>query len=76
MRGAAGLSVIALATRRPLLLERRGGWGDTTVTLPEGSWVDRVSGRTFEGTVPVADVLEVLPTALLVSRRLINSVAL
>ncbi|MGS1092310.1 malto-oligosyltrehalose synthase [Corynebacterium sanguinis] len=76
VRGAAGLSVIALATRRPLLLERRGGWGDTTVTLPEGSWVDRVSGRTFEGTVPVADVLEVLPTALLVSRRLINSVAL
>ncbi|QPK82655.1 malto-oligosyltrehalose synthase [Corynebacterium qintianiae] len=76
VHGAAGLSVIALATRRPLLLERNGGWGNTTVTLPRGTWVDRMSGRTYEGTVPVADVLGVLPTALLVSSRLINSVAL
>lgn len=72
VRGASGLGIIALATRRPLSLERRGGWGETTVTLPEGTWVDRMSGLTFEGTVPVKDVLAVLPTALLVSSKLIS----
>lgn len=76
VRGAAGLTVIALATRGPLRLERRGGWGETTVTLPEGAWVDRMTGRTFEGTVRVAEVFSVLPTALLVSKRLIDSEAL
>lgn len=64
--GTAGLSVIALATRRPLALERNGGWGETTVTLPEGMWMDRMSGRNFSGTVRISDVFAVLPTALLV----------
>ncbi|WP_257202155.1 malto-oligosyltrehalose synthase [Corynebacterium cystitidis] len=68
--GAAGLSVIALAVRRPLLLEQNGGWRGTTVTLPEGQWRDRLTGRTYSGTVPVSEVLELLPTALLVSSRL------
>ena len=68
--GAKGLSVIALATRRPLALETAGGWGETTVQLPEGDWVDRLTGRTYSGVVPVADVLATLPTAMLVSARL------
>lgn len=66
-RGVSGLDVIALATRRPLLLEDRGGWGETTVTLPEGRWTDRLTGKAFEGTVAVREVLDLLPTALLVA---------
>ncbi len=69
-RGVSGLDVVTLATRRPLLLEDRGGWGDTTVTLPEGTWTDRLTGQTFTGTVLVRDVLDVLPTALLVADHL------
>lgn len=69
-RGDSGLEVVALATRRPLLLEDRGGWGETTVTLPEGVWTDRLTGKTFSKTVPVRDVLDVLPTALLVAEHL------
>ncbi|MCP1386686.1 malto-oligosyltrehalose synthase [Corynebacterium sp. TA-R-1] len=71
--GAKGLSVIALATRLPLELEARGGWGDTTVQLPDGEWTDRLTGRTFSGAVPVADVLATLPAALLVSASLTES---
>lgn len=63
--GAAGLQVIALATRRPLTLQRDGGWRETTVTLPEGTWVEELSGREFHGRVPAAEVFEFLPTALL-----------
>lgn len=73
--GDAGLGVIALATRHPLKLEQRGGWGDTTVTLPEGVWVDRLTGRSFEGDAPVAEILADLPAALLVAARLSASVA-
>lgn len=69
-------SVIALATRLPLSLEAAGGWGDTTVELPAGAWVDRLTRRTFEGTVPVADIFAVLPTALLVSEALTEAARL
>ncbi|MHA2789325.1 malto-oligosyltrehalose synthase [Corynebacterium sp. S7] len=68
--GTDGIAVIALATRRPLVLEANGGWRDTTVTLPKGDWVDRLTGKVFSGTVLVSEVLDLLPTALLVSRRL------
>ena len=64
--GAAGIGVITLATRRPLDLERAGGWQDTTVTLPDGTWTDRLTGRSYEETVPLAEVLRLFPTALLV----------
>ena len=67
---AAGPSVIALATRTPLALEERGGWGDTTVQLPEGEWTDRFTGRGFSGTVNASELFATLPTALLVSARL------
>ncbi|MEX3504409.1 malto-oligosyltrehalose synthase [Corynebacterium sp. LK2510] len=68
--GADGLAVIALATRFPLQLEERGGWGETTVTLPQGAWIDRLTGARFEGTVDAADVFATLPAALLVHERL------
>lgn len=65
---ATGIGVIALATRRPLILEDRGGWEGTTVTLPEGAWLERLTGRHFHGTVDVGDVLSQFPTAVLVKQ--------
>ena len=62
---ARGDHAIALATRLPLALETRGGWGETTVQLPDGTWRDRLTGRTFSGTAAVADVFAELPCALL-----------
>ena len=66
----SGLSVIACATRMPLRLAARGGWGETTVQLPAGQWTDCFSGRAFAGTVRVAELFNVLPTALLVAQQL------
>ncbi|GAA1946318.1 malto-oligosyltrehalose synthase [Microbacterium aquimaris] len=58
--------VIALATRLPIGLAARGGWGDTAVMLPEGTFVDVVTGRRVPGGVrPLADVLATYPVALL-----------
>ncbi|CAM3153915.1 malto-oligosyltrehalose synthase [Corynebacterium gottingense] len=67
-RGMQGedAQVIGLATREPLKLARTGGWGETTVDLPEGTWVERLSRREFRGTVQVADVFSALPVALFV----------
>lgn len=50
------LKVIALAVRRPIVLEESGGWDNTTITLPEGDWVERLTGRGFSGEV-AADLL-------------------
>ncbi|WP_080794143.1 malto-oligosyltrehalose synthase [Corynebacterium pacaense] len=60
------LNVVALATRRPLILRNNGGWDDTTITLPPGRWRDRLTGQTFTGMVPATDIFTALPTALLV----------
>jgi (1->4)-alpha-D-glucan 1-alpha-D-glucosylmutase len=61
--------VVALVTRAPHRLAAGGGWGDATVTLPEGEWRDELTGRVLTGgTVAVAGVLADLPVALLVSR--------
>jgi (1->4)-alpha-D-glucan 1-alpha-D-glucosylmutase len=59
--------VVTVATRLALALERLGGWGDHTVALPEGTWRDVLSGREVPGgLVPLAQLLEVSPVALLV----------
>jgi (1->4)-alpha-D-glucan 1-alpha-D-glucosylmutase len=55
-----------LATRWPVRLEAAGGWGATSISLPDGLWTDRLSGATWSGTVRLADVLSRLPVALLV----------
>ncbi|MDY6050080.1 MAG: malto-oligosyltrehalose synthase [Corynebacterium sp.] len=63
------VDIIALATRTPLKLAEEHGWQTTTLTLPEGTWSDVLTGRTYDssaGKVPVADLLDALPTALLV----------
>lgn len=71
-RDTAEIGMIAVATRKPLELARRGGWEDTTLTLPQGSWFERFTGREFHGTVPVGVLLEYLPTALLERREAVE----
>jgi len=62
-------SLVAVATRLPVELARRGGWGDTVLPLPGGSadWFDVVAGQAAEGCAPhLAEVLARYPVALLV----------
>ncbi|MCW2832159.1 MAG: maltooligosyl trehalose hydrolase, partial [Nocardioides sp.] len=56
---------ITVATRLPLGLAARGGWGDTSLVLPAGEWTDACSGRTFSGDAALSEVLGELPVALL-----------
>ncbi len=69
---------ITVATRLPHGLRTRHGWGDTTLTLPSGSWSDALTGRsvsagsttaagstTGDGVVRLADLLHDYPVALL-----------
>lgn len=41
------------------------GWGDTVLRLPDGVWADRLSGNSWTGTTPVAELFASLPVALL-----------
>ncbi|MFC6285511.1 malto-oligosyltrehalose synthase [Nocardioides sp. GCM10027113] len=66
---------VTVATRLPVGLAARGGWGGTTLTLPAGTWRDALSGRAVStGSTPgaagpnevqLADLLADLPVALL-----------
>ncbi|HSU03681.1 MAG TPA: malto-oligosyltrehalose synthase [Nocardioides sp.] len=55
---------ITVATRLPIGLARAGGWGDTTLDLPDGTWHDLLTGTRTDGRL--ADLLAVHPVALLV----------
>ncbi|GAA2754172.1 malto-oligosyltrehalose synthase [Amnibacterium kyonggiense] len=58
---------IALATRLPIGLAERGGWGDTVVDVGSAPVVDVLTDREFQGgELRVADLLEHYPVALLV----------
>lgn len=64
---ARSSSLITLATRLSARLRRNGGWGDATLTLPAGTWVDALSGRELAGSEhAVTDLLRGGPVALLV----------
>ncbi|SDS20352.1 malto-oligosyltrehalose synthase [Agrococcus carbonis] len=57
---------IAIATRLPIALAARGGWGDTTIELPEGHWVELLTGRALRGGETRLDLLlGTAPVALL-----------
>jgi (1->4)-alpha-D-glucan 1-alpha-D-glucosylmutase len=45
------------------------GWGDTSLTLPDGDWTDRLTGLRFVGRVQLADLVADLPVALLEKTR-------
>lgn len=57
---------IAVATRMPIGLAERGGWGDTTIQLPEGRWRELLTTKELRGgETRLADLLSTLPVALL-----------
>jgi (1->4)-alpha-D-glucan 1-alpha-D-glucosylmutase len=58
---------VTMVTRLPVGLARRGGWGDTTLPLPDGTWTDVLTGRRHTGgEVSVEQLLQAGPVALLV----------
>jgi (1->4)-alpha-D-glucan 1-alpha-D-glucosylmutase len=59
--------VIAVATRLPVGLASRGGWGETALALPESSWTDAFTGVSVSGHVPLAELLARYPVALLIA---------
>lgn len=58
--------VVTIAPRLPHRLD--GNWGTTTLNLPDGTWTDRITGRTHTGgqAVRLGTLLETFPVALLV----------
>ncbi|MEU4390241.1 malto-oligosyltrehalose synthase [Kribbella sp. NPDC023855] len=61
-----GDDVLTIATRLPVALHRLGGWGDSTVVLPDGDWKDVLTGRSVgSGAARIHDLLADLPVALL-----------
>ncbi|HEY1134808.1 MAG TPA: malto-oligosyltrehalose synthase, partial [Nocardioides sp.] len=56
--------LVAVATRLPVGLARRGGWGETRLALPPGRWFDRLAAREVTGD-RLADLLASYPVALL-----------
>jgi (1->4)-alpha-D-glucan 1-alpha-D-glucosylmutase len=59
--------IVAVATRLPVGLARRGGWGDTALPLSDTPVTDALTGRRFEGgRIRVGELLDRLPVALLV----------
>jgi (1->4)-alpha-D-glucan 1-alpha-D-glucosylmutase len=57
---------IPVATRLPVGLEARGGWGDTVLLVPPGRYVDVLTGTVVEGeTLRLDRLLATYPVALL-----------
>jgi (1->4)-alpha-D-glucan 1-alpha-D-glucosylmutase len=63
-RGGAAVTVVP---RLVLGLERRGGWGDTVITLPAGTWHNHLGAdeRPWAGAVRLSVLLAGFPVALL-----------
>jgi (1->4)-alpha-D-glucan 1-alpha-D-glucosylmutase len=59
--------VIAVATRLPVGLATQGGWGQSALLLPEGTWTDAFTGFSTSGAVLLADLLAHYPVALLLA---------
>ncbi|WP_395695791.1 malto-oligosyltrehalose synthase [Nocardioides sp.] len=55
---------VTVATRLPVGLADRGGWSDTTLVLPPGTWRDVLTDQPASDRL--ADLLRDLPVALLV----------
>jgi (1->4)-alpha-D-glucan 1-alpha-D-glucosylmutase len=57
---------LAVATRLPVALDHRGGWGDAVLLRHSGPSVDVLTGRRFDATaIPLATLLSTYPVALL-----------
>jgi len=57
--------VLVAASRWTVRLADKG-WGDTSLSLPEGSWTDRLTGSVHTGVVAAADLFAELPVVLMV----------
>ena len=57
---------VSVVTRLPVGLAAAGGWGDTTLDLPDGQWHDVLTGLDTDGRL--AELLGVHPVALLVRK--------
>jgi (1->4)-alpha-D-glucan 1-alpha-D-glucosylmutase len=65
--GGLSPSIVTVVTRLPVALERHGGWGDHAIFVPDGQWRDALTGTVVPGgECHLADLLAVLPVALLV----------
>ncbi|HEY6988230.1 MAG TPA: hypothetical protein VH369_07600, partial [Bryobacteraceae bacterium] len=61
-----GKNVLVLVPR--LVWKLAGDWGDTALEIPLGTWRNELTGTLVEGgSVPIADLLETFPAALLIS---------
>jgi (1->4)-alpha-D-glucan 1-alpha-D-glucosylmutase len=56
--------VLVAVTRWTVHLEQTG-WGETSLTLPDGSWTDALTGTVVSGATLVSDLFAELPVALL-----------
>lgn len=65
---ARGEAAIAVVTRLPVGLRRRGGWHGAAIVLPPGRWRDLLTGNEHTGRIPMAHLLARLPVALLERR--------
>jgi (1->4)-alpha-D-glucan 1-alpha-D-glucosylmutase len=58
---------VTVATRLPEGLRRRGGWSTTALAVPEGRWLNVLTGATHTGPRPLLSDIEIrLPVALLI----------
>lgn len=65
--GEGPVEVVTVVTRLAHGLAQRGGWGESRIGLPEGRWRDVLGGAEHEGgMVPLAEILDDSPVALLV----------
>ncbi|WGI35461.1 malto-oligosyltrehalose synthase [Mycolicibacterium aubagnense] len=58
-------SDVLVAVPRWTLKLGETGWGETTLTLPDGDWTDRLTGSAWSGTVAAEALFAELPGALL-----------
>jgi (1->4)-alpha-D-glucan 1-alpha-D-glucosylmutase len=59
-----GDRVVTVAPTRALTVQRTG-WGDDSLTLPAGTWLDVVTGAQRSGTVQLDELLSDFPVAVL-----------
>lgn len=63
-----GEHVFVVATRLPLRRAADGGWRDTVLAMPDGTWRNVLTGTGHTGTVPLGDLVGAGSVALLSHR--------